>query len=64
MVIPEVHGRLGLGDVELCAIAEELGRAVRDRNLASTLVFFGRLCLRGWFAGSRQSGCRKLPRRI
>ena len=28
VAIPEEHGGLGLGHVELCAIAEELGRAV------------------------------------
>ena len=33
--IPEEHGGLGLGRVELCAIAEELGRAVAPIPFAS-----------------------------
>ncbi|PXA85906.1 acyl-CoA dehydrogenase [Caulobacter sp. D4A] len=35
--IPEEHGGLGLGRVELCAIAEELGRAVAPIPFASTV---------------------------
>ena len=35
--IPEAHGGLGLGRVELCAIAEELGRAVAPIPFASTV---------------------------
>ena len=44
-VIPEVHGGLGLGYVELCAIAEELGRAVAPVPFASTLYFFAEALL-------------------
>jgi alkylation response protein AidB-like acyl-CoA dehydrogenase len=35
--IPEAHGGLGLGHLELCAIAEELGRAVAPIPFASTV---------------------------
>lgn len=35
--IPEAHGGLGLGHVELCAIAEELGRVVAPIPFASTV---------------------------
>lgn len=35
--IPEQHGGLGLGRIELCAIAEELGRAVAPIPFASTV---------------------------
>jgi alkylation response protein AidB-like acyl-CoA dehydrogenase len=35
--IPEEHGGLGLGHVDLCAIAEELGRAVAPIPFASTV---------------------------
>ena len=35
VAIPEEHGGLGLGHVELCAIAEELGRAVAPIPFAS-----------------------------
>src|SRR5260370_19017578 len=35
--IPEAHGGLGLGHLELCAIAEELGRVVAPIPFASTV---------------------------
>jgi alkylation response protein AidB-like acyl-CoA dehydrogenase len=44
-VIPEVHGGLALGYVELCAIAEELERAVAPVPFASTLYFFAEALL-------------------
>jgi alkylation response protein AidB-like acyl-CoA dehydrogenase len=37
--IPEAHGGLGLGHLELCVIAEELGRAVAPIPFASTVYF-------------------------
>src|SRR3954453_8161364 len=37
--IPEEHGGLGLGHLELCVIAEELGRAVAPIPFASTVYF-------------------------
>ncbi|HJV40989.1 acyl-CoA dehydrogenase family protein [Caulobacter sp.] len=37
--IPEEHGGLGLGRIDLCAIAEELGRAVAPIPFASTVYF-------------------------
>jgi alkylation response protein AidB-like acyl-CoA dehydrogenase len=38
--IPEEHGGLGLGRMELCVIAEELGRALAPIPFASTIYFF------------------------
>ena len=38
--IPEEHGGLGLGMLELCVIAEELGRALAPVPFASTAYFF------------------------
>ena len=38
--IPEEHGGSGLGHVELCAIAEELGRVVAPIPFASTVYVF------------------------
>ncbi len=38
--IPERYGGLGLGYVELCALAEELGRALAPIPFSSTLYFF------------------------
>lgn len=37
--IPEEYGGLGLGHVELCAIAEELGRSLAPIPFASTVYF-------------------------
>lgn len=37
--IPEEHGGLGLGELELCVLAEELGRAVAPVPFASTVYF-------------------------
>jgi alkylation response protein AidB-like acyl-CoA dehydrogenase len=58
-VIPEVHGGLGLGYVELCAIAEELGRAVAPVPFASTLYFFAEALL---LAGSPAQQAQWLPK--
>jgi alkylation response protein AidB-like acyl-CoA dehydrogenase len=38
--IPEAYGGLGLGYVELCALAEELGRALAPTPFASSVYFF------------------------
>jgi alkylation response protein AidB-like acyl-CoA dehydrogenase len=38
--IPEAYGGLGLGKLELCVLAEEMGRAVAPIPFASTLYFF------------------------
>jgi alkylation response protein AidB-like acyl-CoA dehydrogenase len=58
-VIPEGHGGLGLGYVELCAIAEELGRAIAPVPFASTLYFFTEALM---IAGSEAQRERWLPR--
>ena len=38
--IPENYGGLGLGHIELCAIAEELGRAIAPVPFASSVYLF------------------------
>ncbi|MEL8054992.1 MAG: acyl-CoA dehydrogenase family protein [Pseudomonadota bacterium] len=38
--IPEEHGGLGLGSLELCVLAEEIGRALAPVPFASTVYFF------------------------
>jgi len=38
--IPEAHGGLGLGMLELCVLAEEMGRALAPVPFASTAYFF------------------------
>ena len=58
-VIPEAHGGSGLGYVDLCAIAEELGRAVAPVPFASTLYFFAEALLQ---AGSPAQQAQWLPK--
>ncbi|MEM9938219.1 MAG: acyl-CoA dehydrogenase family protein [Pseudomonadota bacterium] len=38
--IPEAYGGLGLGSLELCVLAEEMGRALAPVPFASTVYFF------------------------
>ena len=44
-VIPEAYGGAGLGHIELCAIAEELGRAMAPIPIASTVYSFAEALL-------------------
>jgi alkylation response protein AidB-like acyl-CoA dehydrogenase len=57
--IPEASGGLGLGYVELCAIAEELGRALAPVPFASSIYFFAEGVMT---AGSAEQRARLLPR--
>jgi alkylation response protein AidB-like acyl-CoA dehydrogenase len=57
--IPEEHGGLGLGYLELCCIAEELGRAVAPIPFASTVYFFAEAILR---AGTDAQKAEYLPK--
>jgi alkylation response protein AidB-like acyl-CoA dehydrogenase len=57
--IPEEHGGLGLGHVELCAIAEELGRVVAPIPFASTVYFLAEALM---LAGSQEQKARLLPK--
>ena len=45
--IPEEYGGLGLGYLELCVIAEELGRAVAPIPFSSTVYLFAEAVLVG-----------------
>ena len=56
--IPEEHGGLGLGYLEWCCIAEELGRAVAPVPFASTVYFFAEALLR---AGTAEQKAKYLP---
>jgi len=56
--IPESYGGLGLGYVELCALAEELGRAVAPVPFASSIYFFAEGLL---LAGSEAQKSELLP---
>jgi alkylation response protein AidB-like acyl-CoA dehydrogenase len=57
--IPEASGGLGLGYVELCAIAEELGRALAPVPFASSIYLFAEGVMA---AGSAEQRARLLPR--
>lgn len=46
VAIPEEHGGTGLGHIELCAIAEELGRVVAPIPFASTVYVFAEAVLK------------------
>jgi alkylation response protein AidB-like acyl-CoA dehydrogenase len=59
VAIPEEHGGLGLGHVELCAIAEELGRAVAPIPFASTVYFLAEALM---LAGSPEQQAKWLPK--
>lgn len=56
--IPEAHGGLGLGHVELCALAEELGRALAPVPFASTVYFLAEALM---LFGSEAQRSRLLP---
>ena len=56
--IPEEHGGLGLGHVELCALAEELGRACAPIPFASTVYFLAEALM---LYGSDAQQARWLP---
>jgi hypothetical protein len=57
--ISEEHGGLGLGRIELCAIAEELGRALAPIPFASTVYFLAEALM---LAGSEAQKSRWLPK--
>lgn len=57
--IPEQHGGLGLGHVELCAIAEEMGRVVPPIPFSSTVYFFAEAVM---LAGSDAQKSDLLPK--
>jgi len=57
--IPEEYGGLGLGRIELCAIAEELGRVVAPIPFASTVYFVAEAVM---LAGAEQQKGWVLPK--
>lgn len=57
--IPEAYGGLGLGYLELCVIAEELGRALAPVPFSSTAYLFTEALL---LAGSDKQKHRLLPK--
>ena len=57
--IPEQYGGLGLGHLELCVIAEELGRAVAPIPFASTVYFLAEAVM---LAGSDDQKSDLLPK--
>jgi len=57
--IPEAHGGLGLGHLELCVIAEELGRALAPVPFSSTVYLFTEALLA---AGGEEQKQKYLPK--
>jgi acyl-CoA dehydrogenase len=57
--IPENYGGLGLGYLELCVIAEEMGRALAPVPFSSTVYLFAEAIL---IAGSEDQKKRLLPK--
>jgi alkylation response protein AidB-like acyl-CoA dehydrogenase len=57
--IPEAHGGLGLGHIELAAIAEELGRALAPIPFSSTVYFLAEAIM---LAGSDGQKAKWLPK--
>jgi alkylation response protein AidB-like acyl-CoA dehydrogenase len=57
--IAEAHGGLGLGHIELCAIAEELGRALAPIPFSSTVYFVAEAL---GLAGSEAQKAHWLPK--
>lgn len=57
--IPEEHGGLGLGHLELCVIAEELGRAVAPIPFASTVYILAEALM---LAGTDEQKAELLPK--
>jgi alkylation response protein AidB-like acyl-CoA dehydrogenase len=56
--VPEAYGGLGIGYVELCALAEELGRALAPVPFASSVYQFAEALL---LAGSEEQKAALLP---
>lgn len=57
--IPEAYGGLGLGRLELCVLAEEIGRAVAPIPFSSTVYFFAEALM---LAGSVAQKSTLLPK--
>ncbi|MDX2238492.1 MAG: acyl-CoA dehydrogenase family protein [Hyphomonadaceae bacterium] len=57
--IPEEYGGLGLGKLEVCVLAEEMGRAVAPIPFSSTVYFFAEALL---LAGSDAQKAALLPK--
>jgi len=57
--IPEIYGGLGLGALELCVIAEELGRVLAPVPFSSTVCLFADALM---LAGSGEQKHRYLPK--
>ncbi len=59
VAIPEAYGGLGLGRLELCVLAEELGRALAAIPYSSTIYFFTEALL---MAGTEAQKAALLPK--
>jgi alkylation response protein AidB-like acyl-CoA dehydrogenase len=60
--IPERYGGLGLGYVELCALAEELGRALAPIPFSSTKYFLAEILMLAGSEGQREQWLPQISR--
>ena len=60
--IPEEYGGLGLGYLELCVIAEELGRAAAPVPFSSTIYLFAEALLGRAAKIRKKHCCQRLQR--
>jgi hypothetical protein len=58
--IPEAYGGLGLGHLELCVIAEELGRSLAPIPFASTVYFLAEALLLAGSEAQKQAWLHKI----
>jgi alkylation response protein AidB-like acyl-CoA dehydrogenase len=58
--IPEAHGGLGLGHLELCVIAEEMGRALAPVPFASTAYFLAEALMMSGSEAQKQAWLPKI----
>ena len=59
--IPETYGGAGFGYLELCVIAEELGRSVAPIPFSSTIYLVAEALLLAGSEAQKRRGCRGSP---
>ena len=62
VAIPEQFGGAGAGHLELCVIAEEMGRALAPVPFSSTVYLAAEAIMLAGSEAQKRSGCRRLPR--
>lgn len=60
IALPEAYGGIGLGYLELCVLAEELGRALSPVPFASTIYLFSEAILRAGSDAQKENWLQKV----